>query len=95
MIWLIVSQVIAVLALIPWVLFLGTLSMGAALNSSSQTNASLFYLVISYPVALLVSIVGAWIFWRQKKLTLANVLTSIPMFYVIPGLIYVLVGVLG
>ena len=45
---------------------------------------NIFWLVVIYPVVLIASIIGAWITFRQKKLQLANILTSIPVVYVIP-----------
>ena len=95
MVWLIVSQVIAVLALAPWTLFLGGFALSSALNtSSSQSLTYIFWLVVSYPVVLIVSIITAWVVFRQKKLQLANILTSIPMVYVIPSVIALLLNFL-
>ena len=94
MVWLIVSQVIAVLALFPWTLFLGAFALAGALSTSGPGMENIFWLVVSYPVVLIASIIGAWITFRQKKIQLANILTSIPMLYVIPGAIALLLNFL-
>lgn len=95
-VWLIVSQVIGVLALFPWLLYIGGASLAAALSTSGQTLLSkLFFLIASYPVVLLVCIVTAWILWRQQKHKTANIVTSIPMIYVVPGVILLAVYALS
>ena len=87
-VWLIVSQVIGVLAIFGWLLSIGAISLGAALSTSGETLLSKsFFLIASYPVVLLVCIVAAWILWRQRKHRQANIVTSIPMVYVVPGVI--------
>ncbi len=87
-VWLIVSQVIGVLAIFPWLLYIGGASLAAAFNTSGQTLLSkLFFLIASYPVVLLICIVATWILWRQQKHKTANIVTSIPMVYVVPGVI--------
>jgi hypothetical protein len=91
-VWLIVSQVIGVLALFPWLFYIGGASLAAALGTSGRTSlVNIFYLVASYPVVLVVCIIAAWILWRQQKHKTANIVTSIPMIYVVPGVI-LLVG---
>jgi hypothetical protein len=87
-VWLIVSQVIGVLAIFPWLLYIGAISLAAALNTSGESLLSkLFFLIASYPVVLLVCIVATWILWRQQKHKQANIVTSIPMIFVVPGVI--------
>lgn len=87
-VWLIVSQVIGVLALFPWLFIIGGASLAAALGTSGRTLlANIFYLVASYPLVLLVCIVATWILWRQQKHKAANIVTSLPMIYVVPGVI--------
>ncbi len=87
-VWLIVSQVIGVLAMLPWFLYIGAVALGSALNTSGETLLSKpFFLVASYPVVLLVCIVAAWILWRQKKHRQANIVTSIPIVFGVPGVI--------
>ena len=89
MVWLIVSQIVTVLALLPWTLFLGAFALAAAL-STEQFGSNYGKHILAgcqLPVVLIASIIGAWITFRQKKLQLANILTSIPVVYVIPGLI--------
>jgi hypothetical protein len=91
-VWLIVSQVIGVLALFPWLLVIGGASLAAALGTSGRTLlANIFFLVASYPLVLLVCIIATWILWRQQKHKTANIVTSIPMIYVVPGVILLVI----
>ncbi len=91
-VWLIVSQVIGVLAIFPWLLYIGGASLAAALGTSDRALlANIFYLVASYPLVLLVCIITAWILFRLKKHKTANIVTSIPMIYVVPGVILLVV----
>jgi hypothetical protein len=95
-VWLIVSQVIGVLALFPWLLYIGGASLAAALGSSGRAVfANIFYVIVSYPVVLLVCIVAAWILWRQQKHKTANIITSLPMIYVVPGVIILIYQMFG
>ncbi len=87
-VWLIVSQVIGVLALFPWLLYIGGASLATALGTSDRPLlANIFYLVASYPLVLLVCIIATWILFRLKKHKTASIVTSIPMIYVVPGVI--------
>ena len=95
-IWLIVSQVIGVLAIFPWLLYIGGASLAAVLGTSDRPLlANIFYLVASYPLVLLVCIIAAWILFRIKKHKTANIVTSIPMIYVVPGVILLAVFALS
>jgi hypothetical protein len=87
-VWLIVSQVIGVMAIFPWLLYIAGISLASALSTSGETLLSkLFFLIASYPVVLLVCITAAWILFRQKKHRQANIVTSIPVVFVVPGVI--------
>ena len=69
--------------------FLGVFALAGAL-STEQFGSNYGKHILAgcqLPVVLIASIIGAWITFRQKKLQLANILTSIPVVYVIPGLI--------
>jgi hypothetical protein len=87
-VWMIASQIIGVLALFPWLFAIGGASLAVALGSSGRALfANIFYVIASYPVVLVVCIVAAWILWRQQKHKTANIVTSISMIYVVPGVI--------
>jgi uncharacterized iron-regulated membrane protein len=95
-VWLIVSQVIGVLAIFPWLLYIGGASLAAALGTSDRALlANIFYLIVSYPLVLLVCIVATWVLFWQKKQNVANIVTSIPMIYVVPGVILLAVYALS
>jgi hypothetical protein len=87
-VWLIVSQVIGILAIFPWLLYISAIALGSVLSTSGETLLSkLFFVIASYPLVLLVCVIAAWILFRQKKHKTANIVTSIPMIYVVPGVI--------
>jgi hypothetical protein len=91
-VWLIVSQVIGVLAIFPWLLYIAGASLVAALGTSGRALlTNLFFLIASYPLVLLICIVAAWILWRQQKHKTANIVSSLPMIYVVPGVVLLLV----
>jgi hypothetical protein len=95
-VWLIVSQVIGVLAIFPWLLYIGGASLAAVLGTSDRPLlANIFYLIASYPLVLLICIVAAWILFRLKKHKTANIVTSIPMIYVVPGTILLFIYALS
>ena len=75
LIWMIVSQVFAVLSLIPWLLMAGLSFM--AFDSGVSAEAWTFVIVVwSYPIIPIVLAIAAWIAYRRRRNTLAAVLSG-------------------
>jgi hypothetical protein len=77
-VWLIVSQALGVLALLPWLAIAGLSFM--AFDSGIHWQAVVFVAAIcSYPLLLLGFSLGAWVCYRRGRIVAAMVLTSIPV----------------
>lgn len=74
-IWMIVSQIIAVLSLIPWLLMAG-LSVMAFDQGSSPEAWAIVLTVWSYPVFPLLLVIAAWIAFARRRNVLAAVLSG-------------------
>jgi len=75
LIWMIVSQIITVLSLIPWLLMAGLSVM--AFDSGVTAEAWTIVIVVwSYPIIPLLLVIAAWIAYKRRKNTVAAVLSG-------------------
>ncbi len=76
LIWLIVSQVIAVASLLIWLLVAATSVM--AFDSGQSRDAWTFVIAVwSYPVFPIAMAIGAWIAYLRRKNALAAILSGL------------------
>ena len=76
LVWLIVSQVLALVSLIFWLVVAGLSVM--AFDSGVSTEAWTFVIAVwSYPIWPLGFAIAAWIAYARKKDRLASVLTTL------------------
>jgi len=86
LIWLIISQLLAVASLLIWLLVAGLSVM--AFDSGVTTEAWTFVIAIwSYPIIPLGLIIGAWIAYRKQRNVLAGVLSGLS--FTPPFLLYI------
>lgn len=91
LIWLIVSQLLAVASLLFWLVMAGLSVM--AFDSGVSTEAWTFVIAVwSYPIWPIGFAIAAWIAYARKKDRLAGILTTITF---LPVLLLLLVMVLG
>ncbi len=91
LIWLIISQVLALLSLFFWLLMAGLSVM--AFDSGSTPEAWTFVIAVwSYPIWPIGFAIAAWVAYARKKDRLAGILT---MFTFLPVLILLAVIVIG
>ncbi len=91
LIWLIISQVLAALSLIFWLLMAGLSVM--AFDSGSTPAAWTFVIVVwSYPLWPILFSIAAWMAYARKRDRMAGVLTT---FTFLPVLILLAVIVIG
>lgn len=82
LIWLILSQVLALLSLIVWLVIAGLAVM--AFDSGVSTEAWTFVIAVwSYPIWPLGFAIAAWVAYARKKDKLAGVLTIFTFFPVL------------
>lgn len=87
-VWLIVSQCLGALSLLPWLAIAGLSLM--AFDSGVTWQASVFVGAIgSYPLVLLALSISAWVCYRRGRIVAAMILTSIPVG--LAGLAFVLI----
>ena len=85
LIWLVVSQVIALASLGLWVIAAGTSLM--AFDQGDSAGARRFVLMVwAYPIFPLVTAIGAWIAFAFRKNRLATILSGLS--FVPMGLLY-------
>lgn len=80
-----VLMVIALLTLIAW-MFVAFISMFAFDAPGSESDPSLWALIVPvwiYPVILLGTAIGSWLFYKRGKLSWAIVLICIPLALVL------------
>lgn len=55
-------------------------------ENEQDTTASpgVFYSIAIYPLALLLSVIGSWMFYHKSKFKLSYLLNAIPLLWVIP-----------
>ena len=87
LIWLIASQVLALLSLIFWLVVAGLSVM--AFDSGVSAEAWTFVIAVwSYPIWPVAFAIAAWIAYARKKDRLAGVLTA---FTVLPVLVLIII----
>ena len=87
LIWLIVSQVLALLSLIFWLVVAGLSVM--AFDSGVSAGAWTFVIAVwSYPIWPVAFAIAAWIAYARKKDRLAGVLTA---FTFLPVLVLIII----
>jgi hypothetical protein len=85
--WLIITQVLAILSLFPWLIMAG-LSL-LAFDSGYGPSAMLFVAVIwLYPFLPIGCAIRAWWLYRHGKLRGALITTSIPLVVMLPLVLY-------
>lgn len=90
LIWLIVSQLLAVGSLLIWVLMAGLSVM--AFDSGQSAEAWSFVLVVwAYPIFPLLMAIGAWVAFAYRRNRLAAGLSG--MTFVVPVLFYVFIWI--
>lgn len=91
LIWMILSQLIAVGSLVFWLVAAGLSVM--AFDQGSTPEAWTFVLLVwSYPLFPLAIIIGAWIAYRRRRNTLAAVLSGLSFA---PPVLCILVMIIG
>lgn len=85
--WLIITQILAALSLVPWLIMAG-LSL-LAFDAGYGLPAMLFVAMIwLYPLLPLGCAIRAWWLYRHGKLRGAVITTSIPLVFVLPLVLY-------
>lgn len=75
-IWMIVSQILAVLSLVPWLVMAGLSVM--AFDSGVTAEAWTFVLLVwAYPILPLILVIAAWIAFAKRKNVLAAILSGL------------------
>lgn len=91
LIWLIISQLLALASLFFWLLIAGLSVM--AFDSGVSTQAWTFVIVVwSYPIWPIGFTIASWIAYARKKDRLAGVLTTLTF---LPVLLLIIVMVVG
>ncbi|HEX2992337.1 MAG TPA: hypothetical protein VHO49_16745 [Anaerolineales bacterium] len=89
-IWMIVSQILALLSLIIWLLVAGLSVM--AFDSGVSAEAWTFVIVVwSYPLIPLVLVIGSWIAFARHRNRLAAVLSGLS--FAPPVLFYLCIAI--
>lgn len=88
-IWLIVSQAIYALSLVPWLVMAGMAVMAFDAPGSTDLWGPWLFVgtVWSYPVWLLASAIVAWWLYARNRLRGAAIATSVPMVLTAAALI--------
>ena len=73
--WMIVSQIVSVLAILAAAAYS---VLGILLDGSLQFSAIAIYVL---PLLLLIPIIGSWVAYKRRNEKLAWILTSFPMLY--------------
>lgn len=89
--WLIVSQVLYALSLLPWLVMAGMAVMAFDAPGSTELWGPWLFVgtVWSYPLWLLASAVVAWILYARNRLRGATIATSVPMVVIAAALIVI------
>ncbi len=89
-IWMIVSQILALLSLILWLLVAGLSVM--AFDSGVSAEAWTFVIAVwSYPIIPLVLVIGSWIAFARRRNRLAAVLSGLS--FAPPVLFYLCIAI--
>lgn len=90
-IWLIVSQLLAVVSLFFWLVMAGLSVM--AFDSGVSTEAWTFVIIVwSYPIWPIGFAIASWIAYARKKDRLAGVLTTLTFLPILLLLVVMVVG---
>ncbi|MEY2194281.1 hypothetical protein AB7942_16295 [Neobacillus sp. BF23-41] len=87
--YLIISQILFLLSLIPWFVIWG-LSFMSFDSGVNLSNGSFVLAISLYPVAVIISSILAWVF-RVRRKRLACILNLIPMIWIMAFLGFMLV----
>lgn len=91
LIWLIISQVLALASLFFWLVMAGLSVM--AFDSGESPEAWAFVIAVwSYPIWPIVFAITAWIAYARKKDKLAGILTTVTFLPVLVLFIVIFVG---
>ena len=91
LVWLIVSQLLAVASLFFWLLMAGLSVM--AFDSGVSTEAWTFVIAVwSYPIWPIAFAIASWIAYARKKDRLAGVLTTLTFLPILLLLVVMVVG---
>ncbi|MGI8387427.1 hypothetical protein [Robertmurraya sp. P23] len=86
--FLIITQILYVLSLLPWFVIWGMSFM--SFDAGIGFYNSLFVIIITlYPVAVIVSSILSWVFHRKRK-KLSVILNLVPMVWVIAFAVFML-----
>lgn len=92
LIWLIVSEVLAVTSLLLWLVMAGLSFM--AFDSGESPQAWAFIItVLSYPLFPLVMAIGAWIAYACRKNTLSAILSGLT--FALPLIFFILLWIVS
>jgi hypothetical protein len=86
--WLVVSQAICALSLLPWIL-LFYVAM-AALHTPTPEDWLALVAVLGYPPLVLAAAIVAWVLYRRNRLRGAIIATSVPTVAAAAALIWFL-----
>lgn len=76
LIWMIVSQILAVVSLVPWLLMAGLSVM--AFDQGSTPEAWTFVIAVwSYPVLPIILVIAAWIAYAKHRNRAAGILSGL------------------
>jgi len=92
LIWLIVSQVLAVASLLFWLIVAGVSVMAFDSGESPQAWAIVFT-VWSYPIFPIAMAIGAWIAYARRKNILSAILSGLT--FVLPFLLLILLWIVS
>lgn len=78
LIWLIVSQALAALSLVPWG-FMAGLSVRSSDSGVTRPTIALVAMVWAYPIVPLACSIIAWLLYRRRRARAAGLITAIPL----------------
>ena len=91
LIWLIISQLLAVASLWLWIVMVGVSSMAVFADGASRADWLIVISVCAYPLFPLTMAFSAWIAFALRKNRLAPVLTGLA---IVPAVVVVVVIIL-
>lgn len=85
--WLIITQLLGLLSLLPWLVISGLSFM--AFDAGYSITAVVFVgLIWSYPLLPIICSIVAWVAYARGQTTTALVSTSIPLLLIAPLVLY-------
>jgi hypothetical protein len=88
--WLVVSQALGLLSLLPWMMFAGFSLM--AFDSESGPGWWLVGPIWGYPLLPIGTAIAAWLMLARGRIRTAVVLSSLPLLLVVPMLAYIILA---